>query len=209
MKKCHLLGGALTAALFLSSACAFGQSDDGDRVVRLKREGHQASGFPAPSILFQYPPEVTLQEARSEATFEVLFPTEKAANADNLSGAFLNSDGKQVFFKFPPLGDATGVRQAFIEIVEDPWYFKEEPRDVWADFVQRYPGYAEIIDLHGLDALVIKPMSPYDEERANPAYVRFRVKGLDVSVWGGDDVKALLTIADDLAAQALEEGEDL
>lgn len=139
----------------------------------------------------------------------MLFPNEKAANADNLSGAFLNSDGKQVFFKFPPLGDATGVRQVHIEIVELPWYFTREPREVWADNVQDDPGYAEMIDLHGLDALVIEPRSPYDEKQANPAYVRFRVKGLDVSVSGGDDVEALLTIADDLAAQALDEAEAL
>jgi len=175
---------------------------------RTHQEVEPKEHYPSTHIQFEYPPEVSLQEAREQAKFAALFPDEDAANDTNLVGAFLESSGDQLFLKFPPRGDPSGVRQSHIEIVETPWQFKRAPAEVWAGDVERYPRSAHTVDLHGLDALVIEPRSPHDEEQANPAYVRFRVRGVDVSVSGGDDTRPLLDIADDLAAQGLSEPED-
>jgi hypothetical protein len=51
------------------------------------------------------------------------------------------------------------------------------------------------INLNGAPATTVEPNSPSDDEGANPAYVEFVVRGVDVQISGGNDLEALVSIA--------------
>jgi hypothetical protein len=58
------------------------------------------------------------------------------------------------------------------------------------------------MDLNGVTALGVNAHSPSDSERANPAFIRFVIDGVDIQISGGESLDALRSIALSIVKQS-------
>ena len=139
----------------------------------------------------------SLVQARSSSIFDLIVPDDPSANAGAVTEVFISPDASAVAMRFPPpaqLG-ADPVRQDFIEVYETPWN-GGDPADAWAEDVKKSDIVGEsVIEISRIPALSVAARSPSDLEAANPAFLRFVYKDLDVQISGGDDLDLLIEIA--------------
>jgi hypothetical protein len=149
--------------------------------------------------LGDYPDEwkTDLQDARSRVSFELVLPEDSRASVANITDVFVWPEGHAVALRFPapPAITDEPVRQGYLEIFETPWT-GDDPATAWAEDVANAGIEGEsAFEIEGIPALGVTAQSPTDIERANPAFLRFVYKGLDIQISGGDDLKALVEIA--------------
>lgn len=150
---------------------------------------------------------VTLAEAKSALPYHLLVPDDRAANKDNMTGAYMDPGGDSVQMAFPPPDmSSADLRQPFITIYEDPWPGNHvasgqsidpaafDKADVAAD-PDAGKSICQVGDLQGL---CVEPRSSSDATQSNPAYVRVVVGDVLVEVSGGDDLELLQRIAGSL-----------
>lgn len=88
----------------------------------------------------------------------------------------------------------------YTEIYVEPWQGGDPQTDYLA-FVAKAnaAGYQdEYREVAGRPAIVVPAHSKGDVEEANPAFIRFVVRGVEVQVSGGEDLEQVVRIAEDL-----------
>lgn len=124
-----------------------------------------------------------------------MVPKNPRANPDNLEDVYVVPGRPYVMMIFPAAASSTGVRQDFIEIDETPWQ-GGNPHEAFLNDIAAYPDIGKhICDIQGIEALCVTPNSPSDAAGANPAYVRIIIAGVDIEIYGGNDLDALKEIA--------------
>lgn len=143
-------------------------------------------------------------EAATMVDFEVLLPNQDPLTEETLQAVYVFPTGAVAFDYNPPDRNPVDyVRQEYIEVYEAPWLELETPEKAYEADVANDPDPAKsVVDIAGVPALVVEAHSTKDDERANPAFVRFVVDGIEVQLSGGEDLDLLLSIADSMVAQA-------
>ena len=144
--------------------------------------------------------KTTLDQARSLVIFDVIVPDDVSADAASVDGVFVAPDGEAIALRFPPppLTGDDPVRQDFIEVFESQWR-GGDPAAAWAEDVVSSGIVGEAaFEIAGVPALGVTSHSPTDIEGANPAFLRFVYKRLDIQISGGDDLDRLVQIAESM-----------
>jgi hypothetical protein len=152
--------------------------------------------------LGDYPDEwrTDLEGARSRAAFELILPDDPRTDVASITDVFLWPEGHAVAVRFPapPPVTAEPVRQLYIEVFETPWT-GGDPAVAWEEDVAKSGIEGETtLEIEGVPALGVPAHSPTDIEKSNPAFLRFVYRGLDIQISGGDDLKALIEIAESM-----------
>lgn len=141
------------------------------------------------------------QKVADRASFDLIVPNSRYADAN--SETEIVRLGEAVEMRFPPPNDhSEDLRQPYVSVYEAPWRegdvgaFYEE--DLKAD-----PDEGKSICQVGkLPAMCVEARSPSDAEKANPAFLRFVLRDTLIEVSGGDDLEALMQVAEGIASQA-------
>jgi hypothetical protein len=138
-----------------------------------------------------------VDEARSIVDFPVHEPDHPNTSPDSLDKVYVFPSGDAVSLVFAPAGKPSEpVRQEYIELYQARWLDEEDPRDTFKRNLDLAPDPNKVLmSLEGHPALAVMAHSPEDVDRANPAFLRFVVDGLDVQLSGGDDLDLLVDIA--------------
>jgi hypothetical protein len=148
-----------------------------------------------------------LSEVESEANFYLIVPSNRFATPHNLVSARIQGAG--VVMEFPPTALPTApVRQRNLIIQEEPWQGPPPLQFFRMDLATNHTVGARIYHIDGTPAFGIEAHSPSDEageaggpDHANPAFLRFEEKGIEVLIYGGEDLSALMVVAKDLLTQ--------
>jgi len=155
-----------------------------------------------------YPDEwkTTLEEATSKASFPLVLPDVPLANGQNLTAVYLYPDRVAVAMLFPPSEPEKAVRQRFIEVWQGVWGGGDPLARFEMDIADDPEAGYVLLDLdEGITALGVNAHSPSDDDRANPAFLRFVLRGVDVQVSGGEDLDALVEVANSIIDAASAE----
>ncbi len=142
------------------------------------------------SVPTKYPDEwkTTLQAAQSQAKFTIDLPSDPLANTGNITAVYVWPQGAAVALDFPaPAVPQTPVRQDYIEVWESPWTGGDPAQSFAADIAADPVVGKAMYSIDGMPALGVTAHSPNDFERANAAFLRFVVNGVDVQISGGED----------------------
>lgn len=154
------------------------------------------------SAVIEYPAEwgTTLPDALGRAKFEVPIPDTAEANEANVKEAYLSPSGTTFALVYNNPGEPAGVEagEEDIEVYAEPFNLSVSPQEAWESDAKLIGDSASIRTVHGVDALVVEPLGESDAERDNPAFVRFVIQGVDISVHGGTDLDLVLRIAESL-----------
>lgn len=168
-------------------------------------QGESSSGGPVSVVGGGYPPEwtTTLDKAVMEARFQVPVPDTAEANESNSKEAYLSEDGTIFALVFKNPNDSAGVAagEEDIEIYAEPYSLSVPPLSAWKSDAETIGKSASIRTVHGVDALVVESLAESDAGRDNPAFVRFVLDGVDISVHGGTEMGLILEIAESLKLQ--------
>lgn len=142
--------------------------------------------------------------ARAAVDFNLLVPDHPVANSNNLMAAFIFPDGA-VALDFPaPVEPLEYVRQEYIEVYQAQWFETMSPQQSFEIDIKNAPSPAkELTEINGIPALTVEAHSTNDDERANPAFVKFVLDGVEIQVSGGEDLQILVEVAQSLIAQAV------
>jgi hypothetical protein len=168
------------------------------------RDRHHSRLATGVENLQSYPTEwvSTLEIARERVGFSVFVPSTAAVNEQSLSATYLFPGGSAIAMDFPLVRSSTSpVRQEYIEVWEGPWSFDVEPLKLYQEDIAADPTSKKIIAIEGVDVFTVDAHSPSDDDRANPAFLRFRLDGTDVQISGGDHIDDLLEIAQSIIAE--------
>lgn len=149
----------------------------------------------------QYPDEwkSTLPEAKAQAAFALLVPNHPAANEGNISAVYVHPGGTTVAMQFPA-PTKSDVRQEYLEVFLLPWA-GGNPEVRFAEDIDQAPVIGKsMYAIDGVTAEGTLAHSPDDIDQANPAYLRFVYKGLEVQISGGDSLDLLIEIAQTIVA---------
>ena len=137
-----------------------------------------------------------LDGAQKAVDFPILVPSVEGVDGSSLSGVYVLPTGALVL-DFPALDKPSApLRQAYIEIYETRWDPTMDPEKSYQRMVQLDDNpYESVISISGLPALVVLPHSPADLEKANAAFLRMVVNGVEIQVSGGEDLSLLKSIA--------------
>ena len=92
------------------------------------------------------------------------------------------------------------VRQEYLEIFLLPWT-GGSPEEHFAEDMEQAPVIGKgLYSVDGVTAEGTLAHSPDDIDQANPAYLRFVYKGLEVQISGGESLDLLLEIAQTIVA---------
>ena len=185
-----VIGAAVLADLQGSSDEALPPSDHaGDGAQALADGTPDEPGYPAGWEVGD------LDSARDVAKFTLIDPPASLTEVQTITHVFVFPDDVAVAVDFAPQTQDTATRQNYIEIYETTWS-GGDPAKVFAETVESTPyDDDEAFNLNGVPTMSVKPNSSGDAEEANPAYVEFVVKGVQVQISGGSDLDALLSIA--------------
>lgn len=138
----------------------------------------------------------SLDGAQKAVDFPILVPSVEGVDESSLSGVYVLPTGALVL-DFPALSKPSApLRQAYIEIYEARWDPAKDPEKSYERMVQLDDNpYESVIRISGLPALVVLPHSPADVEKANAAFLRMVVNGVEIQVSGGEDLSLLKSIA--------------
>jgi len=153
-----------------------------------------------------YPAEwrvADIAAAQAAVDFTLIVPDHPVANAGNVSGSFV-LPGEAIALDFPPPEKSTQyVRQEYIEVYEATWVEDMTPQEALEFDIKNAPSpEKELIDISGTPALTVEARSTKDDERANPAFLKFVFNGVEVQISGGEDLQLLIEIAKSMMAQA-------
>jgi hypothetical protein len=134
--------------------------------------------------------------------FIPILPDSPAANSENVQASYVYPGGQAIALDFVLPHDVKRyVRQGYLEVWESSWN-EGDPYDFFKqDLSESHIEGAHLVSLAGHPAIAVPPNSPSDQSRANAAFVRVEVAGLDVQVSGGDDLDAVLRVAESIAKQ--------
>ena len=142
-----------------------------------------------------------VSEAAQDVSFELAVPDDAVANSMTLIGAYSLPGGAVALDYTAPSEPSSYVRQAYIEVYESPWDASRDPGKVYNQMVSSDENPTEsLTTIGGLTALVVEPHSPADDQKANPAFVRFVMGNVEIQISGGDDLSQILSIAEGLAS---------
>lgn len=214
MRNRMLVATSSLALLVLASAGVFEavrpSSADRDGVSTLQRRGD--SEFVMPRVFSGTPQEPgypaewlvgSVAEAQGRIGFELLLPNDPAANKDNVKLTYLFPNDSAVALVFPPPSSPESyIRQEYIEVYETQW-FGGDPVEEFTASVEATAASADaIVEIDGVSVLTVTPRSPADDERANPALVRFVLNGIEIQVSGGESLDTVIAIARSIFASA-------
>ena len=192
-----LLSGVLVAAAVASLVVLMRTKGGGGEA-----QGESSSGDDVAVLRGGYPPEwlTTLDKAVMDAKFPVPVPETAEANESNSKEAYLSEDGTIFALVYQNPHDSTGVAdgEEDIEIYAEPYTLSVSPLSAWKSDAQSIGKSASIRKVHGVDALVVEPLSEEDVGSDNPSFVRLVIDGVDISVHGGTDLNLILEIAESL-----------
>jgi len=100
-----------------------------------------------------------------------------------------------IALEFPaPSAPKDPLRQTYIEVWEADWLGGDPEANFKEDIEQDPAEGKSLTSIEGVPALVVTAHSSSDDDRANPAFVRVVVDGVDVHISGGEDLDALIRI---------------
>jgi hypothetical protein len=146
-------------------------------------------------------------EAVRVSSFRVFVPNTSLANDENLTDAFVLGPGGGVVFDYPLTREPlSSVRMNYIEVYEAPWTEKTDPLTWYKKQVAAAPSPGMMLtNIQGLPAVEITPnvtvvTAGTPSVDANPAFLRFVLDDTEIQIAGGDDLDALVQIAESLIA---------
>jgi hypothetical protein len=149
----------------------------------------------------------SLQEALAQVSFETHVPPEDSRLPQTkLTDIFVSPTGSVLVLAYAPIEPTDAVRQSYIEVYQSQWLEKEDPLTSFEIELEASPAEGQTISRleDGTPALTVQPRSASDAEQANPAFVEFVVRDTHVQIWGGNDLEALLLVANQLVEAAPE-----
>ena len=173
-------------------------------IFAIGSEEKESSWHPARLSTERYPAgwRTSLPAAQAGAKFRLLLPSTEVLDPASGRDVYLFPGGTGVALEFPLLTPSTRpVRQEYLEVWEGRWTFSDDPSEVFAQDVEADPVSTALIRIEGVDVLTVNAHSPNDDEHANPSFVRFALRGLDIQVSGGDHMEDVLDIARSMIAR--------
>jgi hypothetical protein len=197
MKNSRLVAsGAFAVVALLAAIVALGGGIPVRQHARLATGGDDLQSYPAEWA-------TTLDVARQQVSFSVFVPATATTYEETASTTYVFPGGSAIAMDFPLVtASSSPVRQEYIEVWEGPWTMGVEPAKLFAEDIADDPTSKQVIVMDGINVLTVDAHSPSDDDRANPAFLRFELDGTDIQISGGDHLEDLLEIAKSLIAQA-------
>ncbi|MEX0983935.1 MAG: hypothetical protein WD096_02675 [Actinomycetota bacterium] len=144
----------------------------------------------------------SLSAATAQVNFDLVMANYGPLSEQTIRAIFVFPTGAVAIDYEPPVKEPREyVRQEYIEVYQAPWTELDDPTDVYANDLAKAPDPAKsLVDVAGASALVVEPHSQNDDDRANPAFVRFVVDGIEVQLSGGEDLELLIAVAESMVA---------
>lgn len=154
-------------------------------------------------LVASYGEETTLARAEDGSELPLVLPSVEEANDKNLVGVF-SGPGESYSFVFPIANESSkDLRTPEVVIIESPWDYGLSASEYYEGDLKRNPFEGkELCSVGGLEAVCINARSESDYERANAAYVGFRLGDLEVQVTAGDNLDLAKQVAESIVANA-------
>lgn len=145
----------------------------------------------------------SVSEAASTSDFRLFVPEAPVANSENLMGVYVYPGGAVALVYPSPGRPEAYIRQEYIEVWEALWAEKDDPRTFFKRHVAEDPiDGRSFTTIAGLPAVVVSAHSKDATGQANAAFVELVVDGTDIEISGGEDLNALIAVAESIIAQA-------
>lgn len=138
----------------------------------------------------------SVAEAIQKTGLDFIMPDDPLANSGNVDHVWVLTP-QAVAVDFPsPAVPQKYLRQNYIEVYEGTWPADENPLATYKHDLSSDPSPAKsLILLDGTPVLTVEAHSPHDDQQANPAFLRFVTRGVEVQVSGGESLDSLIRIA--------------
>lgn len=145
----------------------------------------------------------SVAEAASAADFRLFIPDAPVADPGDLMGVFVYPSGAVALVYPSPGRPEAYILQEYVEVWEAPWTEKDDPLAAFqADVTQSPTDGKSVTTIRDLPALVVAPHSKDAVGESNAAFVEFVVDGIDIEISGGEDLNALIAVAESIIDQS-------